>query len=115
MRDVYSSSHIVTLPSFGEGMPTTLLEAASAGRPIVATDVPGCRDVVTDGLNGYLVPPRDAAALASALLKLAADGALRRQMGAEGRRLVLEKFTHTRINAENFGVYNQLLKQPSTA
>jgi glycosyltransferase involved in cell wall biosynthesis len=59
MREVYRQSHIVTLPSLGEGVPTALLEAAACGRPIVATDVAGCRDVVIHGRNGLLVPPND--------------------------------------------------------
>src|SRR5690606_34931013 len=64
MPKVLAQAHVVCLPSYGEGVPKVLLEAAAAGRPIVSTDVPGCREVVEPGLNGLLVPPRDGAALA---------------------------------------------------
>lgn len=81
-----AGSHIVCLPSHaGEGLPRSLLEAAAAGRPIVTTDRPGCRDVVRDGENGLLVPDHDPAALASALERLLTDPALRARMGAAGR------------------------------
>jgi len=113
MRNVYASSHIVTLPSFGEGIPTVLLEAAACARPIVTTDVAGCCDVVEDGFNGLLVPPNDAPALADALGKLVNDPALRTRMGAMGRQLVLEKFTNADINAATLEVYRALIERGS--
>jgi glycosyltransferase involved in cell wall biosynthesis len=85
MRSVYAACIVVTLPSLGEGIPTVLLEAAACGRPLVATDVPGCRDVVQEGVNGLLVPPQDPAALAEALHTLLIDEKLRARMGAAGR------------------------------
>ncbi len=80
---IWAKCHIAVLPSFyREGLPKSLLEAAACGRPLVATDVLGCREVVRDGATGLLVPPRDAKALAHALERLARDRDLRRRMGA---------------------------------
>jgi glycosyltransferase involved in cell wall biosynthesis len=108
MREVYKQSHIVTLPSLGEGVPTALLEAAACGRPIVATDVAGCRDVVVHGRNGLLVPINDPAALADALYRLMKDERLRISMGAAGRKIVLDKYTSSQVNAATLRVYDSL-------
>jgi glycosyltransferase involved in cell wall biosynthesis len=105
METVYQQSHIVALPSFGEGVPTTLMEAAASARALVATDISGCREVIQPGENGLLVPLRDAPALADALEKLICDPALRQRMGAASRRLALEKFTHETINQQTLAVY----------
>jgi glycosyltransferase involved in cell wall biosynthesis len=109
MREVYAHSHIVTLPSFGEGVPTVLLEAASTCRPIVTTDVAGCRDVVEHGVNGLLVPPNDDIALAEALLTLINDADLRERMGVAGRQIMLEKYSVTHVNTKTEKVYKSLL------
>ena len=109
IADVLARSHIAVLPSYGEGMPKTLLEAAACGRPIVATDVPGCRDVVRHGVNGLLVPARDARALADAITALADDPARRAAMGAEGRRRAEEEFAAARIHRETLQVYERAL------
>lgn len=111
MRNVFAACHVVTLPSLGEGIPTVLLEAAACGRPIVATDVPGCRDVVQEGVNGLLVSPNDPAALAAALHTLLMDEKLRARMGAAGRKLVEERFSDARVHAETLTVYQSLLSQ----
>ncbi len=103
MRIAYAASHIVTLPSQGEGLPTTLLEAAACGRPLVATDVPGCRDVVQDGINGFLVPPGDACSLADALERLILDRELRIRMGKAGRLQAETRFSDRSINFKNSG------------
>jgi glycosyltransferase involved in cell wall biosynthesis len=93
MPQLLSDSHIVCLPSYyREGVPRILIEAASCGRPLVGTDMPGCRDIVRHGSNGFLVPARDAKALALALEKLCTDAALRAEFGAAGRRLVEQGF-----------------------
>ncbi|MFU8772829.1 MAG: glycosyltransferase family 4 protein [Anaerolineales bacterium] len=110
MREVYAQCHIVTLPSFREGVPTVLLEAAATARPIIATDVPGCRDVVEHGVNGLLVPPNDEAALAEALLALIEDATLRRRMGAAGRQRVMQKYSVLQINTVTEEVYRSLLE-----
>lgn len=109
MRAVFAACHVVTLPSLGEGIPTVLLEAAACGRPIVATDVPGCRDVVQHGVNGLLVPPKDPQALAEAVLRLLNDPALRSIMGAEGRRLVVQRFSEHHIHAQTLALYSKVL------
>jgi glycosyltransferase involved in cell wall biosynthesis len=110
MPGIYNQSHIVTLPtSYGEGVPTSLLEAAACGRPLVASDIPGCRQVVQDGFNGFLIPPNDAAALAQALKRLASDPALRGRMGAASRQLVMQKFTHAQVNSATLKVYQRIL------
>lgn len=106
MPAVYRQCHIVALPTFyGEGVPTTLLEAAACARPLVATDIPGCDQVVLEGVNGFRVPPNDAPALAQALEYLLVDPGLRDRMGQASRQLVLQKFTHRRVNAATLEVY----------
>lgn len=108
MRSVYQNCHLVTLPSLGEGLPTVLIEAAACGRAIVATDVPGCRDVVKDGVNGLLVPVNQPKALAQALETLVSNPQLRAQMGSAGREIVLQTFTNQIVNSEIFQVYRAL-------
>lgn len=116
MSEVYKQCHIITLPSFyGEGVPTGLLEGAACGLPLVATDIPGCRAIVDDGKNGFLVPLHDPSALASALRKLVLDPDLRRRMGAESRTLVLEKFTQSQVNQATLDVYQLLSSQTGSS
>jgi glycosyltransferase involved in cell wall biosynthesis len=109
MLTVYQNSSIVTLPSLGEGLPTVLIEASACGRPIVTTDVAGCRDVVIDGVNGLLVLPNQPAALAQALDTLLHDPDKRMQMGIAGRKIVLDRFTDKQVNQETLSVYTQIL------
>ena len=110
VADVLAGSHIAVLPTYyGEGVPTTLLEAAACGRPVVATDVPGCRTAVRHGINGLLIPARDARALADAVTALADDPARRAAMGAEGRRRAETEFASERIHAETLLVYERAL------
>lgn len=108
MRSVFGSCHLVTLPSYGEGVPTVLLEAAASGRAIVATDVPGCRDVVVDGITGLLVPPQDPTALAEALKTLINNPDMRKAMGKAGREIVDRRFSTTKINNETYRIYQKL-------
>ncbi len=97
---VWAGHHVAVLPSRGgEGLPRTLLEAAACGRAIVTTDVPGCRHLVRDGLDGFVVPPGDAAALADALRRLAADPALVGRMGASARARVEDGYTERDVAA----------------
>lgn len=109
MPQVLIQSHIVCLPSYREGLPKSLLEAASCGRPIVTTDVPGCREIVHDGDNGFLVEARNAAALADALAKLLANPELRQQMGQRGRERVLNEFSQEIIVAQVLTLYREVL------
>lgn len=109
MRGLYAASHIVCLPSYREGIAKVLPEAAACGRPVVTTDVPGCRDAVLAGETGLLVPPRDSAALTAALRRLIEDSALRRRMGKAGRRHAEANFSVERINAHTLAVFRALL------
>jgi glycosyltransferase involved in cell wall biosynthesis len=109
---VWASAHIAALPSRREGVPKSLLEAAACARPIVATDVPGCRAVARAQVNALLVPPDDAEALADAIERLAQDARLRRQFGDAGRALVEREFASTRIGQETVGLYQRLLQEP---
>lgn len=111
MPEVFRRAHICCLPSYREGLPRALLEAAASGLPIVTTNVPGCRDVVRDGHNGYLVPPRQAEPLADALERLIRDVAAREAMGRRGRELVLERFTLERVVAETLTLYRARMEK----
>lgn len=108
---VWAQSHIAVLPStYGEGVPMSLIEAAACGRPVVTTDMPGCREIVHDGLNGYLVPIKDPVALANALRKLVIDSGLRQRMGEQGRKLVEAHFSEETVVKETLALYKSLLE-----
>ena len=110
MPGVLARSHVVVLPSYREGLPKVLLEAAACARSIVATDVPGCREIVRHGDNGLLVPPRDPLALAQAIATLVEDPALRARMGARGRQMAVNEFSSERITGEVLALYQTLLR-----
>jgi len=110
MPAVFEQSHIVCLPSYREGLPKVLLEAASCGRPIVTTDTPGCRDVVRQGENGLLVPVRGTAELADALQLLIEQPELRKKMGCKGREIVVSEFALEKVVAKTMNIYRELLK-----
>jgi len=116
MPQVLSKAHIVALPTtYGEGVPKILLEAASSGRPIVATDVPGCREIVRNNENGFLIPPHDSRSLANALKILVNDPKLRRRMGARGREIVEAEFSEEHVVKETLDVYRGFLgEKPSS-
>lgn len=110
VRTVWEQAHIALLPTRGgEGLPRTLLEAAACARPLVTTDVPGCRSLVRDGIEGFVVPPGDAAALAGALETLAADPALRARMGASARTRVENGYREVDVAATVGGLYRDIL------
>jgi glycosyltransferase involved in cell wall biosynthesis len=111
MPSILGSADIVVLPSYREGLPKVLLEAAACARPVVATDVPGCREIVRDQENGVLVPPRNAQALFSAISLLVQDPVLRTRMGRCGREMVVRNFSSQRIVGETISVYRTLLDQ----
>lgn len=94
---VWRSHHLALLLSYREGLPRSLIEAAAAGRPIVAADVTGCRELVRDGREGFLVPLGNVAAAADALTRLAADASLRDRMGLAARRRVVDEYTEERV------------------
>jgi glycosyltransferase involved in cell wall biosynthesis len=108
MPEVFSQSHLVVLPSYAEGMPLALAEAAAAGRACITTDVPGCREAVVDGETGFLVPVRDAAALADAIRRALAEPANLARMGQCGRQHALDKLSRERVIRETFAVFREL-------
>ncbi|MCC7410749.1 MAG: glycosyltransferase family 4 protein [Gammaproteobacteria bacterium] len=113
MPAVFAQCQIACLPSYREGLPKVLLEAAAAGLPLVGADVPGCREIVRAGENGCLVPPRDPGALADALATLVGDAALRRRYGARSRELAAD-FSLARVNAATLAVYERFGRRAGT-
>src|SRR5205085_4696124 len=106
VRSVWARAAIAVLPStYGEGLPRALLEAAACGRPIVTTDMPGCREVVRHGENGLLVPSHDVGALAEALATLVRDPARRQAMGRAGRALVEREFGEAGVARQTVALY----------
>lgn len=103
-----ASAHIIVLPSYREGLPKTLIDAAAAGRAVVTADVPGCRDAILPGESGLLVPVRDAAALAEAIVQLSRDAGRRRAYGAAGRRLAETHFDLERITEQHLDIYRMI-------
>ena len=108
VQEIMSASHIVCLPSYREGLPKSLIEALAAGRPVVATDVPGCREVVQNHHNGLLVPPRDSTALASALESLIVDPETRIRMGRAGRIRAENEFSNDLICKQTLDLYQSI-------
>jgi glycosyltransferase involved in cell wall biosynthesis len=109
MPEVLAKAHIVCLPSYREGLPKALLEAASSGRPIVTTDTIGCREVVRHDENGFLVPLRSTVELADALQCLIENPDLRQKMGLRGRELAVQEFSVEKVIAETLAVYKELI------
>ena len=109
MPNVIKASSIICLPSYREGIPKCLIEAASCGKPIVTTNVPGCREVVTHGLNGYLVNARSSEELAIFLEKLILDKKLRLSMGSEGRNIAIKRFSEELIVKQTRKVWEEVL------
>lgn len=108
---IWRQAHIAVLPSYREGFGMSLAEAAASGRALLASDVPGCREVVRDGESGLLVPPHDPAALAGAIERLALDGDLRRRLAAGARRDAEQRLSLSRINATVLALYDTLLAE----
>ena len=104
------ASDVLLLPSLDEGLPTVVLEAMACGLPVVATDCGGVSEAVRDGIEGLLVPPRDAAGLAQALVRLGGDPALRARMGEAGRRTATSRFTLERQLQEFLALYEELAR-----
>lgn len=104
----YIDAHIVCLPSYREGLPKGLIEAAACGRPVVTTDVPGCRDAIIQGQTGLLVPVMNADALADALQSLVESPGLRRSMGLAGRALAESEFSIQKVISQHLEIYHEL-------
>ena len=114
MSDVLRETSLVCLPTFyGEGVPKALIEAAASARAIVATDVPGCREIVRPGENGWLVPPRDVEALATALRQAIAQPGLCAELGMRGRRIVEREFSLGAVIQDTLAVYAELVAAPA--
>ena len=111
MPAVLNMAHVVCLPSYREGLPKILLEAAACARPLIASDVPGCREIAIHNETALLVPPRNAAALADAIQTLGADLQLRRRFGRRARELVCSRFTVEHVNRQTIDVYRELLEK----
>lgn len=112
---LWRSCHVAVLPSHREGLPVSLLEAAACGRPMVATDVPGCREVVLEGQTGLLVPVENPVALAQAIEKLAGSPELREQYGKAARQLVVDKLSAKIIGSSIIKLYRDVVPEPSGA
>lgn len=106
----YRDAHIAVLPSYREGLPKSLLEGAACGRPVVATDVPGCREICRDGETGIRVPLKSVAPLADALQRLAEDAGLRRKLADGARRAVETEFAEAIVVGETMALYEQALQ-----
>lgn len=109
MEEVLGQADVVCLPSYREGLPKVLIEAASCGCAIVTNDVPGCREVVQAGVNGLLVPPRNVPALAAAITSLLADPALAARLGRAARRRAIDRFAVDRVVEQTLGVYDRVV------
>ena len=112
MPATLAQAHLVCLPSYREGAPKVLLEAAACGRAIVTTDTPGCREIVKQGVNGLLVPVRDGVALAGAVRRLLDDPEERQRMGAAGRRRAEQEFAIEKVIESTLDLYRDLLTTP---
>lgn len=109
IASLLSETHIAVLPSRREGFPKVLLEAASCAKPVIATDVPGCREITKHGVNGLLVAVDDSEALRLAIEELAANSEMRHQFGRAGRKLVEEKFSDRIIGEKTLILYKKVL------
>jgi glycosyltransferase involved in cell wall biosynthesis len=109
MAQVLSAAQIVVLPSYREGLPKVLLEAAACGRPVVTTNVPGCRDAIEPGVTGVLVPVQDALALAQAMNELILDPVRCERMGTAGRALAEQAFDVRQVIAAHLQIYAELI------
>jgi glycosyltransferase involved in cell wall biosynthesis len=106
----YAAANIVCLPSYREGLPKGLVEAAACGRAVVTTDVPGCRDAIEPDVTGVLVPVKSAPSLADALQALIEEPELRMRMGKAGRELAERVFSIDRIVEQHLAIYKELLE-----
>ncbi|MFH2063879.1 MAG: glycosyltransferase [Pseudomonadota bacterium] len=112
---IFADANIVVLPSYREGLPKVLLEAASCGRAIVATDVPGCREIVRNNETGFLIPPYDSKALAEAIINLATNHEKRIQMGKRNREIVVNEFSEEIVVRKTMNIYDHFLGKSTQA
>ena len=110
MPEILSQSSVIAFPTvYREGLPKALLEAAACARPLVASDIPGCREIVRDGVNGFLVPPRDHAALSDAVHTLLNSPDLRKQFGRASRTLACTEFSVDVVIERTLSLYRRML------
>lgn len=107
MSAVFADSNIVVLPSYREGLPKVLIEAAACGRAVITTDVPGCRDAIEANKTGLLVPVKNSTELANAIAKLVTDSKLRVEMGIAGRQLAEREFAIEKVVDQHLSIYQQ--------
>jgi len=113
MHRVFGEAHIAVLPTFyPEGLPKVLLEAAASGLPLIATDIPGCREIVRNGVNGILVQPRNVQELAEAMKRLIFDKELRQRFGEKAREIAVAEFSLDSVVRQHLDLYSQLLGWP---
>ena len=108
---LYASSNIICLPSYREGLPKSLVEAAAASRAVVTTDVPGCRDSIIPNKTGLLVPVKDPIKLADALQWLIENPKKRIAMGKAGRKFAEKEFAIEKIVKSHLNIYNELINE----
>lgn len=113
--EIWRDAHVALLPSYREGMPKALLEAAACARPIITTDVVGCRQVIDDGVEGLIVAAREVDGLAAAMRRLAEDPLLRGRMGQAARQRAEALFGEERVVAAHLAIYRALLKEQPCA
>ena len=109
IRRVWAQAHVAVLPSRREGLPKSLLEGATCGRPLIATDVPGCREIARNGINALLIPMDDAEALADAIQTLMMDADLRTRFASASRQIAVTEYSNARIGSEITALYSHLL------
>jgi glycosyltransferase involved in cell wall biosynthesis len=115
MPALLAAADIFVLPSYREGLPKSLIEAAACARPLITTDVPGCREVVSDGVDGLLVPARQSKPLAQAIARLVDDPVLAHQLGEAARAKALAEYDERIIVAKTIAVYVELLHEARVA
>lgn len=115
-RDIISvlkNAHVVVLPSYREGLPKSLIEAAAVGKPIITTDAPGCKECVIDGVNGFIVPVKDRKLLADKMLYLINNKETHLAMGRASRELAEKEFDVNISVNQTLSIYNKLLEKCS--
>ena len=102
---------MLALPRYPQPLPYSLIEAAACGLPLIAADVPGCREVITDGIDGLLIPVRDAPALAAAICHLDDDRELAKRLGLAARDKSIGNFDDQFVIPQTIAVYDELLSK----
>lgn len=109
LPNLFGTSSLYVLPSLKEGMPYALLEAMACGKAVIGSDIPGISEVITHGINGVLVPPKDPKALAEAITRLLEDRSLRRRLGENARKMMVEKYSWQKISEKIEGIYYEAI------